>query len=80
MDSYVAAYATPEMQAYHNTAEFQTYLKAKQEWESAHEVYCGASASTKSGALASLNTATAEKDRTLELARKTAEHKVAFGW
>jgi hypothetical protein len=80
MDAYAAAYETPEMKAYQGTEEFKAYLVAKEVWEVAHDVYRVASPAARDRAFETLNAANAEKDRCLELARKTPEHKAAFGW
>lgn len=79
-DGWDAAYNTPEMRAYRATVEFQNYLRARRAWEKAYDVYQEASDESRIDARAELVAADAEQCRLLELARKTAEHRVAFGW
>lgn len=79
-ENWNAAYDTQGMLAYRATKEFQDYLQARRAWERAHDIYQKASDESRIDARAELVASDAEQCRLLELARKTSEHKVAFGW
>lgn len=63
--------------AYERCEEFRDYLTAYLDWQSVHAAYSAAPSEASRNALLA---ATHYKEALLEMARKTPEHRAAFGY